>query len=413
MNILVKNKYFRRFAIAQLLSGAGDSLFYLALITYASNLSNYSLALSLIAISEALPKALNVLGGYYADKTTHKLKAVINLNLIRFGFYLIVTLLFLTHLIPWYLVIISIFINLISDSLGAYSTGLQLPLIVNLVNEDEVSEAAGVTNGFSEAITVIAQFIGSGLLLFISYAGIAFINALTFLLAAILFFSLRKNYKLNKIHSSLDTNNENNFITTFKTSFSQLRKSNGLLSTVLLLAALNGIIGSIEPLLSIVVAANKNSMIIGTYSLTITLISGAISVGIIIGSIFGPQLFKKQSVFALSACALLINICVFITIFFKNIIFCLICLILLGLFIGTISPKMMQQFVEAVDSSLLASTMGALNSILVISAPIMVSVLTTISGLANVNIALCIIFALDIILLIFTSHFLFQKSNTH
>ncbi|MBP2058990.1 MFS family permease [Lactobacillus colini] len=412
MNILVKNKYFRRFSVAQLLSGAGDSLFYLALMTYASNLSNYSLALSLIAISESLPKVLNILGGYYADKTVNKLKAVINLNFIRFFFYLLVTILFLSHIIPWYIVIISILINLISDSLGSYSTGLQLPLIVSLVNEDEVSEAAGITNGLSEAVVFVAQLIGSGLLIFISYAGIALVNAITFLLAAILFLSLRKVSNLNRAQSTLNPENSDNLITTLKKSFYQLKKSSSILPTILLLSGLNGIIGSIEPLLSIVIAANKNIMVIGTYSLTITLVGGAISIGIILGGIFGPQIFKRQSIFIISIYALLVSLCILIAVFFRNILVCLGCLAFLGLFIGTISPKMMQQLVKIVDNSLLASTMGALNTFLVISAPIMVSVLTTISGLTNVKVSLFIILALDIMLLIVAVDCLFKKLET-
>lgn len=51
MNIFLTNKNYRRFSIASFLSSAGDILFYLAFMTYASKLKNYSLALSLIAIS--------------------------------------------------------------------------------------------------------------------------------------------------------------------------------------------------------------------------------------------------------------------------------------------------------------------------------------------------------------------------
>ncbi len=64
MNVFLKNKSYRRFSIASFLSGTGDILFYMALMTYASKLENYSLALSLIAISESLPKLLGVFSGY-------------------------------------------------------------------------------------------------------------------------------------------------------------------------------------------------------------------------------------------------------------------------------------------------------------------------------------------------------------
>ena len=76
MNIFLTNKNYRRFSIASFLSSAGDILFYLAFMTYASKLKNYSLVLSLIAISESLPKLFTIFGGYFADKTRHKFKNI-------------------------------------------------------------------------------------------------------------------------------------------------------------------------------------------------------------------------------------------------------------------------------------------------------------------------------------------------
>ena len=38
MDVFLKNKYYRRFSIASFLSTAGDILFYLAFLTYASKL---------------------------------------------------------------------------------------------------------------------------------------------------------------------------------------------------------------------------------------------------------------------------------------------------------------------------------------------------------------------------------------
>ena len=48
MNVFLKNRDYRRFSVASFLSSAGDILFYLAFMTYASKLQNYSLALSLL-----------------------------------------------------------------------------------------------------------------------------------------------------------------------------------------------------------------------------------------------------------------------------------------------------------------------------------------------------------------------------
>lgn len=71
-----------------------------------------------------------------------------------------------------------------------YSDGLQTPLIIDLVGKNEVSEAEGFAVGITQLITMIAQFIGSGLLLLMSYSNLAIINALTFLVAGLLYLNV-------------------------------------------------------------------------------------------------------------------------------------------------------------------------------------------------------------------------------
>ncbi|MCO6524536.1 MAG: MFS transporter, partial [Candidatus Schmidhempelia sp.] len=345
MNVFLKNKYFRTFSIAEILSGAGDSLFYLALITYASKLNNYSLALSLIAISEALPKVFNSIAGYYADKTKNKFKYIILLSLFRFVLYSVIGILFAKNIASWNLVIIAIIVNLVSDSMGAYSNGLQMPLIV----KDEIGEATGFNGGISEIITMLAQFMGAGLLLVMSYSGLAWINAVTFLLAGILFLTVKVQYTGANKQLPEQEINEQGFFKTFATSLKQIKKSKGLLTITIILALLNGIIGTVEPILSIVVASARNSMIILSYSFTIALVGAAESCGIILGSILGPQIFKKVSIFRITLLSAITSVATVIAILTKNIFLSLIVLLFLGIFIGTISPKMMQWLVSTVD----------------------------------------------------------------
>ena len=159
MDIFIKNKDYRKFTIASFLSGAGNILFYLALITYASKLRNYALAISLISISESVPQIFQVFSGYLADRTKNKFKLMVWLAAIRFGLYLIVGLLFASGFAGWNLVLTVIGINLVSDIAGSYSGGLQTPLIVNIVGNDEVAEAEGFVSGINGIINMIAQFI--------------------------------------------------------------------------------------------------------------------------------------------------------------------------------------------------------------------------------------------------------------
>lgn len=187
MNSFLKNQNFRRFATGGLLSAAGDVFFYLAFMTYASQLRNYSLAISLIAISEAVPKFLEIFAGYLADKTRHKFRNIVLTALFRCLFYALAALLLASKADQWKLLLAIITINFLSDLCGSYSSGLIVPLVVNLVGEDDFGEAEGFVSGCKQIIDILAQFAGAGLILVLSYAALAWINSLTFLLAALLF----------------------------------------------------------------------------------------------------------------------------------------------------------------------------------------------------------------------------------
>ncbi|MEB3365281.1 hypothetical protein SDC49_22205 [Lactobacillus sp. R2/2] len=164
-----------------------------------------------------------------------------------------------------------------------------------------------------------------------------------------------------------------------------------MLSVVLVIALLNGVLGSIEPLISIVIAGNKSSMVIGTYSFTIALIGAVMTAGMALGSIVGTKLFKNMSLFTIAIISTALSIAVIGTMLIKNIFICLPIMASLAIFIGTASPKLTQWLVEAVDQNILSSTMGMLNTILIVTAPVMTTIFTTITASFGITIALTLL----------------------
>lgn len=402
MNVFLKNKNYRIFSIASFLSSAGDILFYLAFMTYASKLQNYSLALSLIAISESIPRLFYIVGGYTADRTKNKYRNIVLAAIIRFVLYGTAGSLLISNLSQWNLVIIIAGINLISDIIGTYSGGLVSPLIVNLVGSDEFAEAEGFTNGLGEIINVSAQFIGSGLLLFLSYSDLAFINAITFLVAGLLFAHVGFKQKADKkIQSHQEENiNSQNFIATMKSSYQQAKKEHGLLTIIFVMAALNGSLCSMNALVSIVMVANRSTMIISNYSFTLAVIGIAASCGTALGSIFGPQLTKKISIFSVTNFSIVVDICAIVAVLIANIYLILPLFFLITVTASTASLKLTQWLVTSVDQTILSSTIGLLNTIVMIAVPVMTTIFSTISGITNVKYALIMLLAVEVIELI-------------
>lgn len=400
MNVFLKNSDFRRFSLASFLSSAGDILFYLAFMTYASKLQNYSLALSLIAISESVPKLLEIFGGYLADRTKKKFKNIFLAALTRFVLYVIVGLLFITKINQWHLVIIIVLVNLFSDTIGSYSGGLVAPLIVDIVGQKDYGEATGFNSGINQIISMSAQFIGSALLLVMSYASLAWVNAVTFLLAGLLFASVGLKHQKDKQPLERETVNEQNFAATMRSSFKQVRKQAGLLTTVLVIALLNGSLDATTPLTTIVLAAHRSTMLIGSYSFTIALFSAVTGAGFAVGTMFAPQLFKKISVFSIIIMSNIFSVLTTLSIFLQNTYLILFLMFFLAAVAGLASIKLNQWLVTAVDHQILASTIGLLNTILMAVAPLMTTILTTISGVAGVTLSLNALLLLEVLTLL-------------
>ncbi|WEV63202.1 hypothetical protein OZX69_09420 (plasmid) [Lactobacillus sp. ESL0731] len=223
-------------------------------------------------------------------------------------------------------------INFISDVSGMYSSGLQTPLIVGLVGEKEVSVAEGFTGGISQLISMGAQFVGSALLLFMSYSSLAILNALTFLVAGLIYANIAKNIAKTPAKDELQTVNDQNFLATFKSSFNQAKQAHGLLTIVIVVALLNGILSALEPLISISFAANKN-MLIGTFSFTIAIFGAVVSIGTALGSAIGTKLLKDTSLFIIILLDTISGILMLGSMLMQNSIACFIFGAILGFFL--------------------------------------------------------------------------------
>ena len=402
MTIFFKNKEYRKFSIASILSSAGDILFYLALMTYASRLKNYSLALSLIAISESVPRLFSSVGGYLADRTQNKFQKIVWMAMIRGALYLLVGFLFSQNIAGWNLVIMVIIINFISDTAGTYSGGLTTPLVISLVKKDEIAEAEGFTSGVSQVITLVSQFVGSGLLLFMSYSALAVINGLTFVVAGLIYCNIARSKRKKGISTVTQEVDDRGFWSTLALALKQVKKASGLITTLLVIAVLNGVLSTIEPLISIVIAGNRQVMVIGTYSFTIALIGAMAGIGAALGSIFGTNLFKNVSLYLIIMFAYIAGASVIIAILSKQIWFCLITYCILGFFAGTATPKLTQWMVGAVDRKILASSVGLINTILLIASPLMTTAFTTLSAVTSVIYSLWGLFIVSILLFVIT-----------
>ena len=114
----------------------------------------------------------------------------------------------------------------------------------------------------------------------------------------------------------------------------------------------------------------------------------------VLGTMFGPQLLKKVSIFTLAIISNVLSIVTTISVLLAN-TYLILGFFFLAAVAGVASIKLQQWLVNSVDHKILASTVGLLSTILGVASPLMTSVLTTISGGINVNVALIVLIIVE------------------
>ena len=184
-----------------------------------------------------------------------------------------------------------------------------------------------------------------------------------------------------------------------KSSYKQMKKAQGLLTVIFVIALLNGILTALGSLIPIMIAGNKSTMIITSYSFTIAVMGVVVSVGAILGSMFGPQLFKKALVFTITILAIILSFATTVATILANIYAVLAVYFLLAATASIASIKMQQWLVNTIEHKILASSVGLLNTILMAVAPIFTTIMTSISGFVSVKYALFTLIAIEVIIL--------------
>lgn len=82
------HKLYVTLLVSDLISNFGDTLYYLALMTYLVALKNSNLAISIINISETLPILFTILFGFLADRMINKVDSIVKTLWIRVLLYL-------------------------------------------------------------------------------------------------------------------------------------------------------------------------------------------------------------------------------------------------------------------------------------------------------------------------------------
>lgn len=378
MKKILSNKLWMSVLVSDLISNFGDVVFYLALMNYVLLLPDAKYAISIITLSEMVPPLFSVVIGYIADKSKNKVNHIILTQLFRVVLYGIVGL--LLGLTPSLLVVMIISIlNFFSDFAGGYENLLYVPLSVEIVSNELREQSSAFKQTVSQITRVIFQSVSAILVVVISYQNLAFINAGTFLISALIMIILSKQLKqlLKKSdetavelkNSDIEYEQDNyekqsfmqSFISSGKDTFTALKRDKELLVLIGVSPLINAIF-SILPALVMLKITEDNHFIIIDGATTIALNSIIATVFAIVGSFLSMTVLKKYSLNFIVNSIYLFCCLIFISIIFSNIYLFLVGFSMIITFSSALQPKLNARVINSLPKEMLSMLIGFLGS---------------------------------------------------
>ena len=359
MRKILRNQLYLKVLLSDLISNLGDTLYFIALMTYVTELKDSNLAVSIINLSETIPILFTVFFGIIADRTLNKVETIIKTLWIRVGLYLVVAMV-MNFKASIMVVILASMVNLVSDTLGQFENGLFYPISNRIVEKSEREEAMAFRQTVTSTMNIVNQSLGAFLITILSFFHLALINSLTFAIS--LFIMLVIKHQIDDDYddqTSSSTSSTFHFKILFSEIMSNLKLSiknlfsiSNMKAALLVIPILNGSLAILTPL--VVVNLSKGS------ALTIMNTATTISLLGISTVILISKRFKSLSIGALLKMNLMTVLLSFIAFYYQNIYFLLFASFLSSVFVSALNPKMGAIIFNHIDETKLATIFGGM-----------------------------------------------------
>lgn len=324
------------------------------------------LAVIIISLSETLPLLLGFILGSLADQCLNKLKALSQTSLLRCFFYLVISLL-AGYSTTFTFILMIAWLNFCSDLLGNYASALATPFTKILVSAEQMQQAQSFLSMGTQLFNVLATFLGSFLLIFISQSHLALINALIFFIVALAFRKLSPS--LVQAQSTLLVLAKINLSQALKQNFGALYHQHTLFIILLQLTLLNGFFGGLTPIFALFIKEDPQLLWI-PLPLKLALLSGLITSGMILGNFSCQKLFPKATLTSLTLLADLLALVTGIAFNTQNIYLILCSSGIAAFLLGIIAPRFSTQIINTFPVTQLGGIVTIVNSFLVIMPPL-------------------------------------------
>lgn len=375
MKKMMKNRLFTTQLVADLISNFGNSLFALAVLQYVLTLPQQeaTIAISIVTLSESLPMLIHIYTGYLADRTKTVLTAIFATLFARAFFYGIIGI--IVGFTPSLAIVMAIaVINFLSDILGNYESGLYTQIMMKIVSNEDRSDFMAFRQTVTASASILFKMLSAFLVTWLTYRQLAFVNAGTFALSAVVLMFIVP--ALKRLIPQYDKELENegtietsklSFIQQVKTVYKNVKEHDLLANTTLSFVFFNAAFSSI----SIFLMQYMNlydAFIIINVATTNTILTTLLAAENIIGSLLSMNLLKNTSLLSLLRYTYITGLGMFVGLLIQNIYVLFIALLLTSTFSSAIMPKYSALIMNTLPENILATTLGALNTLLPIGA---------------------------------------------
>ena len=392
MQELLKNKPFVTMVLASLLNTVGGELFNIVFIVYAQTMPFAGLAVSIASMAWVAPALTAILTGYLADRTVHKTRMQVVIKLVQVCVYLAMAMTIgRSKSLPVFLLLVAM--DMTSSMLEGYAGSLWMPVLKHLVQPSQLHQATSITSATSSVAAVISAGGGAVLIALLGnrFAVFALINALTFLLAGIL---VAVGYqKFTRAEVSVNGSPVGKHVglaSSLHVILGEFRHSAFLVLMVGFGCMVNLLGTALQPLLNLGLISMPEVWW-GSYGTTIAAVNGISSLGLILGALLAADPLRRLPMAHLLTGVMAAAAVVGVNLVWLRIPALLfIPLLVMNYLLGKINPRFMTMLISTVAEDHLAATMGAVQTVMMIGAPLGQMVFLTLGNLVGIPITMSI-----------------------
>ena len=367
MRKLLRNRLFMIGFASDMLSNFGDVMYYLALMAYVLQLPDPKLAIALVSVSETLPILTGFVMGYWADRTPDKVKTILQTLLFRVFLYVLVG--FVMGFEPglWVVLVASV-INFLSDISGQYENGLFTPLSLRIVSDEDRSDSFAFRQAVASILNIGFQSVGAVLVSFMTYQALAFVNAATFALSALILFTIRSSLEKLLLDRPIQQVEESGNQTLFKDLWSSMRgairecmRIPEIRKSLVILPLLNGIFSVVSTLIAVIISQDQDFVVINPVT-TLALLTTCELVGAIIGSVLAMNVLKGLDIVTALRLATIFVPIFFVLLYIDHIYGILLVIFLTMILAGAINPKLNALILNRLPEEKMAMIVGGIST---------------------------------------------------